>query len=115
VYVLTVYCMATALASVFRVWGQWLRDDSIATFRAETGNRIINTVPQAEGVTISAPHEPKPHVPLCRCDGAKHDRRHGGPSVRFVPEVAMAMGDDTRWPAPHVNEVLTVCIELRIA
>lgn len=27
----------------------------------------------------------------------------------------MAMGDDTRWPAPHVNGGLTVCIELRIA
>ncbi|CAP94995.1 hypothetical protein PCH_Pc21g00980 [Penicillium rubens Wisconsin 54-1255] len=29
---------------------------------------------------------------LCRCDGAKQDRRQGDPDVRFDPEVAMAMG-----------------------
>ncbi|KAJ5470300.1 Nucleic acid-bindingOB-fold [Penicillium desertorum] len=29
---------------------------------------------------------------LCRCDGAKQDRRQEDPDVRFDPEVAMAMG-----------------------
>jgi hypothetical protein len=37
---------------------------------------------------------------LCRCDGAKQDRRQEDPDVRFDPEVAMAMGlwrgDNTR-------------------
>jgi hypothetical protein len=69
----------------------------------ETGNRIINTIPQAEGHTISAPQEPQ--NPVSHCTDVMEPNTigaTGGPSVRFVPEVAMAMGDDTRWPAPSM-------------
>ncbi|KAJ6072336.1 hypothetical protein N7467_010421 [Penicillium canescens] len=86
---------------LFRVWGQWQPDESIAIFRA--GIRIINTIPQAEGHTISAPQEPQ--NPVSHCTDVMEPNTigaTGGPSVRFVPEVAMAMGDDTRWPAPSM-------------
>ena len=51
----------------------------------ETGNRIINTIPQAEGHNLRTTRTTEPRVPLYRCDGAKHDRRHGGTQCPIRP------------------------------
>jgi hypothetical protein len=67
VYVSTVYCMlAIALARDSGMGPMATRRvDRNFQSRQESGSRIINTVPQAEGHTISAPQEPQNPVSHC--------------------------------------------------
>ncbi|KAJ5518179.1 Nucleic acid-binding OB-fold [Penicillium expansum] len=51
---------------------------------------------------------------LCRCDGAKQDRRQGDPDVRFDPEVAMAMVSVARHSRKDAQKSVNLDFDARV-